>query len=84
MDQPTPRVGDTFCGLCDGCRFWPVALTAYFRVGAPDQLDWLCRLCAHTPSWTRATVPHSLALRAILRTICYVGNAILADLSTSK
>jgi hypothetical protein len=68
MDQPTPRVGDTFCGLCDGCRFWPVALTAYLRQGAPDQLDWLCALCARTPDGPGR------------RTVCFVGNAVLAAL----
>jgi hypothetical protein len=68
MDQPTPRVGDTFHGLCDGCRFWPVDLTAYWRHGAPDQLDWLCALCARTPDGP------------CRRTVCYVGNAVLAAL----
>jgi hypothetical protein len=67
MDQPTPRVGDTFHGMCDGCLYGPVGLTAYLGPTARhSDLRWLCALCARTPAGSRA--------------ICYVGNAILAAL----
>jgi hypothetical protein len=78
MDQPPPHVGDTFHGVCDGCGFWPVGLTAY---GQGVRLSWLCELCAHTPT---GALIHGSPDRALLRTICYVGNAVLAARSTSK
>ena len=67
---------------CDCCGFGPVAVSLYtMGVGSiePGRKKWLCGLCAntHTGQWMEFRHLQGDAL-TIMKTICYVGNAISA------
>ena len=72
-------------GECDGCHFGTQALTAYPR-RFPDngEQKWLCRLCESTPCGAAVTFPKQYPEANVLRTICYVGNVILAALEQTE
>lgn len=70
---------------CDCCHFPTADLTLYESSGIDRHLRipnrWLCALCAATPAGTADVFPAQYqGQREILRTICYVGNSILAEL----
>lgn len=75
----TPEIGD-----CDCCEYGPVEVLAYPRhTRAPSQEEgnrtWrLCRLCSST--LTGSLVGYGRPEGAVLQTIAYVGNAILATI----
>jgi hypothetical protein len=82
MVLTVPRAGDRQVGMCDGCHYGPVLLTAYPRHDKLDllALKWLCHLCAHTPLGVLIDTSKAGTDLAALQTLCYVGNAILARL----
>lgn len=68
---------------CFSCGFETVNLTEYPRRRAIDYAEgcetkWLCELCASTDAGTAVDYPTQFVDIASLRTICYVGNVILA------
>jgi hypothetical protein len=71
-------------GTCDACHFGPVLLTEYPQGMKPTETKALCGLCARTLTGRLAdgySRTHSVWEHAdVLRTVCFVGNAILAHL----
>lgn len=75
-------------GYCEGCDYEPVFVKNYERsfprLPSMPQREpiWLCKLCAGTPAGNVAAYPgsedHSTV--ALLRTINYGNNEILAEL----
>lgn len=45
---------------------------------------WLCLLCAATPSGNAVEYPEQYPYVSTMRTICYVGNVILAALDRER
>lgn len=70
---------------CDCCRFETTALTYYRPIGV-GSLDttgrWLCELCPSTYASQMDSYKHLKYLESneVMKTICYVGNAILREL----
>lgn len=73
---------------CDCCDYETAALESYRpNVGARSQRErWLCRLCAGTMTSTYDEYPeqHDHDALALMKTVCYVGNAILDALAVCR
>lgn len=68
---------------CDSCHFETKRLKRYARAPlAVEKGDkWLCVLCASTLAGNALDYPSNYPDPAALRTICYVGNVILAAIA---
>lgn len=69
--------------VCDCCSFETTKLTAYDHEGALKRgaQKWLCDLCAETEAGRMLDYPSQFeGQAATIRTVCYVGNVILATL----
>jgi hypothetical protein len=64
---------------CDCCQFSPVEVTRYTSQfpGEPTEA-WYCDLCAGTITSREASGRGGYERTVILKTICHVGNAIIA------
>lgn len=76
---------------CDSCGYGPVAGDYYPDGGLHDPKTGkgegahLCALCAATPAGTALHYPaYPPTNDDIIETLCYVGNAILARLSSNN
>jgi hypothetical protein len=74
---------------CDACHFETKALTYYGRerpLRGEREHKWLCDLCASTNSGNTLEYPEQWPDRSadVLRTVCYVGNVILAAVRDRK
>lgn len=70
---------------CDCCGYQTEALTMYVQGYNPVVESWLCDLCAGTPAGQTIPYPRQYEGEAsMLRTICYVGNAIIAAIKDMK
>lgn len=76
---------------CDCCQFKTEQLVAYGTTrGSPKQPcpdKWLCDLCASTMTGTAHEYPEQYAegnAYEVMRTICFVGNTVLAAIAASK
>lgn len=69
---------------CECCRFETMDLKEYDSARnfpqKPDETKWLCQLCANTMTGAFADYPqqHDRDALEVMKTICHVGNAILA------
>lgn len=65
---------------CGSCSFPTKALEPYRHKF--DDWTWMCRLCAGTDAGNAAQYPQANppGVNAMLRTVCYVGNAIMEEL----
>lgn len=75
---------------CDACHFKTPLVKPYRnqRVGMGFRTDpetgthvWFCHLCAETLSGNARQWPEQYANADVLNTLCYIGNAILRELS---
>lgn len=70
---------------CDCCKF-PAKTKKYQKDSSRDNPSPgfmnICDLCAHTSAGN--TVEYPRDNQDVLRTICYVGNAILAEIRKQK
>lgn len=69
--------------FCLSCGFGTTHLTGYPRrrninYAEGCETKWLCDLCASTDAGTAVDYPTQYPDIASLRTVCYVGNVILA------
>jgi hypothetical protein len=82
MNEPKDEAKPEKPDACDCCRFETTALTFFEPIGA-GSLDttgrWLCELCPSTYASTMDQYKHLKYLESneVMKTICYVGNAIL-------
>lgn len=75
---------------CECCRFETGELKLYSGLwgsldgGRTPISAWYCDLCASTQASTadRYTALYSSDYREILKTICYIGNAVIAAVKT--
>jgi hypothetical protein len=72
---------------CEFCEFETTDLKAYSNSPFTDNTDthkWLCKLCAATPAGNACEYPRQYEGELnTLKTICYVGNAILKAIAAS-
>lgn len=75
-------------GCCDSCEFETSELIAYpVRRNFPKESEpkWLCDLCASTAAGSAHEYPEQYGESAqVLKTICYVGNAVLAAIASAR
>lgn len=72
---------------CDCCQFTTTELTEFpMGLGSrtPNEPMWLCELCANTPASNAYQYPGRYDDHEVLKTLCYVGNAIIAAVKASK
>ena len=68
-------------GECDACGFSGIPLVRYGRASSVNSYKWLCSLCARTLTGNTIDCLETYAQQsATMQTVCYVGNAILAEL----
>jgi ribosomal protein L37AE/L43A len=77
-DTPTPENP----GECESCHYETPALT--YSADRILRSIWLCDLCAGTLAGNAAKNPVAYPHADVLRTICYVGNVILAEIRRQK
>ena len=75
---------------CECCEFKTAELKAYRSdKNFPQERDekkWLCDLCASTMTGAFHDYPeqHDRDSLYVMKTVCYVGNAIIAAIKTTK
>lgn len=83
-----PRDGEEKSDQCDSCQFETTALHRYVGArGFAEKQDaaWLCTLCWSTMTGTAHAYPEQYRESGVvLKTICYVGNTILAAIKEKK
>lgn len=66
---------------CDCCQYPTAALGSYRSavMAKSKETRWLCRLCAGTMTSTYDEYPqqHDSDALQLMKTVCYVGNAVL-------
>ena len=69
---------------CECCGFETTELKAYDAPPLSDrsgEKDWFCILCAGTMASNSVQYPRSYEeTGVVMRTVCYVGNAIIAEI----
>lgn len=80
-------------GVCESCEFNMQEVQPYTinrHLGSREDMSernthkWLCILCASTMAGNAFEYPEQYPERDVLQAICFVGNAILANLSASS
>jgi len=75
---------------CECCKFKTSELKKYHSDNnwpqERDNVKWLCDLCAntHTGSFNEYPQQHDRDSLCVMKTVCYVGNAIIAAIRTTK
>jgi hypothetical protein len=73
------RPPDSACQSCG----WATPDLQLFDIGTPPQPFWLCELCANTAAGNAMAYPYG-QVQPVLTAICYVGNAIIAEIRKSR
>ena len=70
---------------CDGCEFETPELTRfesqpYHNSRQKLEVNWFCSLCASTAVSRAVDYPTQFPHADVLKTICYVGNALIQEI----
>lgn len=69
---------------CQCCDFTTMKLRSFPAAYPRTEDKWLCDLCASTMTSRCADEPQLYPNLELMKTICYVGNAIIKAMETNK